>query len=115
MRQSFEQLIGLKWLDQILGTTGAHGGYDLVRAGVARRCEQGYAGFTALPQLAGDLGTFLAFVKIDDADPMLKLLQHPHDFSRSHQPINVVDYVRARRLRYQSFQAVARSRIETDA
>src|SRR5579862_7386692 len=62
-----------------------------------------------------DPGTLLAVVEVDDADPVLKLVQDAQDFARRDQPVHIINDVGAWRLRHQHFQSLARGRIDIDA
>src|ERR1019366_161169 len=111
MRQSVQYLLPPEWLCQIFRATGTHGCDDLVRTRVAGSGKNAYAVIAAFVNPLAGPDAFLALVKIDHADAMLKLLQHPHNFARGNMPINVVHDMGSGRLGSQGLQPFPRVRI----
>ena len=62
-----------------------------------------------------DPSALLAIIEVDDANAMLKLVQHPHNFTRSDMTIHVVDDMGAGSLGNQRLQTFPRDRIHVDA
>ncbi len=69
--------------------------------------ENANAAIAAVVKPLANSRASLSVVKIDYADPMLKLLQHPHNLTRVNMLVNVVDDMSPSCLLKQGLQAVS--------
>src|ERR1039458_4820363 len=77
---------------------------------VAGSGKNTYPGIAAFVNSLAGPRTLLTLVKIDHADAMRKLLQHPHNFARGDMSIDVVYHMGSGCLGNQGLQGLPRDR-----